>query len=163
MPGIPLRLRAEKLLTGPVVCVQLSTLNAATALVYWIDFALNQDGNTYSYSWRLPCILQSVFLIPMLLIVLVIPETPRWLAAHDRSDESLAVLRRLRGGREDDDVLVAIHKDIVATVIWEKSIGAGSWRDLLKNDRIRSQRRFLTACAVQTFQQLGGINAIICE
>ena len=146
-----------------VVCVQLSTLNFATALVYWIDFGFNQDGNTSSYSWRLPCILQCVFLIPMLLIITIIPETPRWLASHERANESLEVLRRLRKGKEDDEVTVAIHKDIVATAIWEKSIGAGSWRDLIKNDRIRSQRRFFTACAVQIFQQLGGINAIICE
>ena len=99
----------------------------------------------------------------MMLIVFIVPETPRWLAAHDRYDESLEVLRRLRRGKEEDEAIAAIHKDIVATVIWERSIGAGSWKDLLKNDRIRSHRRFLTACAVQIFQQLGGINAIICE
>lgn len=146
-----------------VVCVQLSVLNFATALVYWIDFGFNQDGNTNSYSWRLPCILQCVFLIPMLFIVTIVPETPRWLAAHDRAEESLKVLRRLRKGNYNDEETVTIHKDIVATAIWEKSVGAGSWKDLLKNDRIRSQRRFFTACAVQIFQQLGGINAIICE
>lgn len=143
--------------------MQLTTLNFATALVYWIDFGFNQGGSTGSFSWRLPCILQCIFLIPMLLLIFIIPETPRWLASHEKTDDSLAVLRRLRGGRVDDESIVALHKDIVATAVWERSIGAGSWKDLLKNDRVRSQRRFLTACAVQIFQQLGGINAIICN
>lgn len=146
-----------------VVCMQLSTLNFATALVYWIDFGFNSTGNLSSYAWRVPCILQCVFLFPMLGLITLIPETPRWLAAHDRPDESLAVLRRLRGGKVDDEIIVELHKDIVATAVWEKTIGAGSWKDLVKNDRIRSQRRFYTACAIQIFQQLGGINAIICE
>ena len=143
--------------------MQLSTLNFGTALVYWIDFGFTSDGNTQSYAWRVPCILQCVFLIPMLMLILLIPETPRWLAAHDRADESLAVLRRLRGGKDGDEHIVSLFKDIVATAEWEKEIGAGSWKDLVKQDQIKSQRRFLTACAVQIFQQLGGINAIICR
>ena len=99
----------------------------------------------------------------MLSLILLIPETPRWLVAHDRTDEFLAVLTRLRGGKQDEASISELHKDIVATAVWEKSIGAGSWRDLIRNDRIKSQRRFLTACAIQIFQQLGGINAIICK
>jgi hypothetical protein len=56
-----------------------------------------------------------------------------------------------------------MHSVIVQTVAVEASIGAGSWKDLLKNDRIKSQRRLLIACAIQSFQQLGGINAVICK
>ena len=99
----------------------------------------------------------------MLFLVLLIPETPRWLAGNDRGAESLAVLRRLRRGKVDDEVIVELHKEILGTAEWEKTIGAGRWKDLVRNDRIGSQRRMVTACAVQIFQQLGGINAIICE
>jgi hypothetical protein len=60
----------------------------------------------------------------------------------------------------ESDVL-ALHEDILRTVAVEKAVGAGSWKDLLKNDKIQSQRRFLIACGIQIFQQLGGINAII--
>ena len=146
-----------------VVCMQLSTLNFGTALVYWIDFGFNSTGNQASYAWRVPCILQCIFLFPMILLITLIPETPRWLAAHDRSSEALAVLRRIRGGSDDEEVIVDLHRGIITTVIWEKEIGAGSWKDLIKSDKIKSQRRFFTACAIQIFQQLGGINAIICK
>ena len=97
----------------------------------------------------------------MLLLIAIVPETPRWLASHGRADESLAVLRRLHRHKVADDTIVSLHSEIVRTAAMEAELGAGSWRDLLRNDNIQSQRRFLIACAVQAFQQLGGINALV--
>ncbi|KAL6245174.1 hypothetical protein RBB50_007949 [Rhinocladiella similis] len=54
-----------------------------------------------------------------------------------------------------------LHADILQTVEVEKSLGTGKWKDLIKNDSIQSRRRFLIACGIQAFQQLGGINAVI--
>lgn len=99
----------------------------------------------------------------MLFILLIIPESPRWLAAHDRPDECLAVLQRLASRNDDDITISQLHQTILQTVALEHSLHVGSWKDLLKNDKIKSQQRLLIACAIQTFQQLGGINAIICK
>jgi sugar porter (SP) family MFS transporter len=131
---------------GMYVCMQISTLNFGIFLSYWIDYAFSSVNA--SYAWRVPVILQVIFLLPMFFLVAVVPETPRWLASHGRGQESLEVLRRL-------------HDSIMHTVSMEAEIGAGTWKDLLHNDNIQSQRRFMIACAVQAFQQLGGINAII--
>lgn len=98
----------------------------------------------------------------MFVILRMIPETPRWLAAHDRPDECLSVLLRLKCD-EDEVSVMMLHNSILQTVSYERSVSAGSWRDLFANDRIQSQKRFLIACAIQGFQQLGGINAIICK
>lgn len=144
---------------GLYVCMQLSTLNFGIFLAYWIDYAFS--SHTSSYAWRIPCILQCVFLFPMLLIVAIVPETPRWLASHDRGDESLMVLQRLHRHRMSDANIRLLHADILQTVEVEKSLGTGKWKDLIKNDSIQSRRRFLIACGIQAFQQLGGINAVI--
>ena len=119
--------------------MQLSVLNFGIFLVYWMGYAFS----TYqeSYAWRVPCILQFVFLIPMLVLCFVVDETPRWLVAHDRHDEAMEVLQRLRGHQVASEDIAALHADIVRTAAAEKALGAGSWRDLLRNDSIQSQRR----------------------
>ncbi|KAK7438970.1 hypothetical protein Landi51_11391 [Colletotrichum acutatum] len=144
---------------GIYVCAQLSTLNFGIFLIYWIDYAFS--SHLESYAWRVPVALQCICILPMFIILQIIPETPRWLAAHNRSDECLAVLKRLKCD-EDEDTILALHNSITQTVTYEAENSASSWRDLLVQDRIQSQRRFLIACFLQGAQQLGGINAIIC-
>lgn len=144
---------------GMYVCMQISTLNFGILLSYWIDYGFSSSDS--SYAWRVPVILQVIFLAPMLLLIAIVPGSPRWLASHGRSAESLEVLQRLHSGRMSEHAIASLHEDIMKTVSMEAKIGAGTWKDLLKNDNIQSQRRFLIACAVQAFQQLGGINAII--
>lgn len=139
----------------------MSTLNFGIFLVYWIDYAFS--SHTGSYAWRVPVILQCICIIPILVILTLIPETPRWLASHDRPDECLEILARIHSAPTDNIEVQRLHNTIIQTVAYEASIGAGSWKDLLKNDRIKSQKRLLIACAIQSFQQLGGINAIICK
>lgn len=140
--------------------MQLSTLNLGIFLAYWIDYGFTQSY-TASFAWRTPCILQCIFLVPMLLILLIVPESPRWLASHSREEESLAVLTRLHKHHSTPQQITTLHADIVRTCAYEASLGAGKWSDLFRNDAIQSQRRFLIACAIQSFQQLGGINALI--
>lgn len=141
--------------------MQLSTLNFGIFLVYWIDYAFSTTPS--SYAWRVPVILQTIFLLAILALVSIVPESPRWLAAHDHVDESLAVLRRLRAHQLDNAAILHLHGDILRAVAEEQAIGSGSWKTLLKADRIHSRRRLLIACGIQAFQQLGGINAIVCK
>jgi sugar porter (SP) family MFS transporter len=140
--------------------MQLSTLNLGIFLAYWIDYAFTQNI-TSSSAWRIPCILQCIFLLPMLLLLVIVPESPRWLASHSQSEASLSVLQSLHSHRMTPAQITSLHADIVHTCAYEASLGAGKWSDLLSNDAIQSQRRFLIACAIQAFQQLGGINALI--
>lgn len=135
--------------------MQLSTLNFGIFLVYWIGYGFS--SHTSSYAWRVPCILQIAMLTPMLILCWLIDETPRWLVAHDRHDEALEVLRRLRGQTMPVEQIQVLYEDIVKTAQMEKALDAGSWKHLLKNDSIQSFRRLMIACGIQAMQQLGGM------
>lgn len=69
---------SPKATRGIYVCAQLSTLNFGIFMVYWIDYAFGKVAGAPSYAWRVPVILQCVFLVPMLFILWIIPETPRY-------------------------------------------------------------------------------------
>jgi hypothetical protein len=130
-------------------------------MVYWIDFGLSNVNS--SVAWRVPTVLQCVFLILQLLLLPLVPDTARWYASHDRHEEALMVLKRMYGHRESEEFIRNLHADILQTVAVETSIGAGSWKDLLKDDSIHSRHRLFLACGIQIMQQLGGNTAVLCR
>lgn len=112
--------------------MQLSTLNFGILTSYWVDFGFSYI--TESYSWRIPVILQCIFLVPMLALLFIIPDTPRWLAAHGQADKALQVLRQLNRGKLEDEAVVRVHQNIVKAAAYEEALNAGSWKDLVRSD-----------------------------
>ncbi|KAG6293246.1 hypothetical protein E4U46_007822 [Claviceps purpurea] len=151
---------SPKATRGIFVCAQLSTLNLGIFLVYWIDYAFS--SNTAAYAWRIPVSLQGICLALMLLLLPLIPETPRWLAAHGRADECARVLAAMQDATLNDIEVQRQHASIMQAIALEASQqhGSSSWRHLLADDGVHSRSRLLMACAIQAFQQLGGINAV---
>lgn len=144
---------------GLYVCMQLSTLNFGIFLVYWIDYAFSY--HTQSFAWRIPVILQEVFLFAMIILAFLVDDTPRWLAAHDRTDEAFEVLARLNDGRHTPEETTIQFNDILNVIRIENSIATSSWKKVLKSDNISSWRRFFIACGIQFMQQAGGINSLV--
>ncbi|KAL1404841.1 hypothetical protein Q8F55_008451 [Vanrija albida] len=143
---------------GRFICVQLTVLNLGIMVAYWAGYGASK--NTAQHTWRIPVACQACFQVPILVLIFIVPESPRWLASHGRVDDALKVVARLKGLALDSPEVKAMHDEIVATVEYDRQQGGGGWKDLLRNDKIKSRRRFLIACSIQFFQQLGGQNAL---
>lgn len=113
-------------------------------------------------SWRFPLAFQLIFMIILYATVPWLPESPRWLIAHEYEDEAFSILGALENKEEDDPFILAQHKEIVYTVQYERD-NAVPWSMLLRgktNDKggTKTIRRLLLGAGTQAMQQLSGIN-----
>ncbi|WNO55140.1 sugar porter family MFS transporter [Stakelama saccharophila] len=115
-------------------------------LAYAIGYLFAQTEN-----WRA---MFGVAAIPALLLVLgvlILPESPRWLVRSGRGDDALASLRRTRGADEAERDLAEIERHAAAT--------RPSLRAMLADPWVRHV--LLIALALAAFQQALGINTIV--
>ena len=93
---------------GAIVSLNQLCITAGILVSYLVGFALAgvSDG------WRWMVALGAVPGIILSLGMLVLPESPRWLAGHNRTRDAESVLRRLRGTADISDELSALRTDI---------------------------------------------------
>lgn len=112
----------------------------------------NIPGNM---SWRIPSWLQAVPSLIQLVLCLFIPESPRWLIAHDRHDEAFAILVKYHAeGDTESDFVKAEFAHMRTTLELEMEFSKRSYLDLLRTAGMR--RRTLLASAVGLFKQWSG-------
>ncbi|MCH6159421.1 sugar porter family MFS transporter [Streptomyces marispadix] len=114
---------------------------------YLVGYALAGPGG-----WRWMFALAAVPAVVLVLGMLPLPESPRWLVGQGRTEEAAGVLRRLR--RPGSDIAGEIA-DIQAVRTEER--GAG-WR-ALRGSWVRPA--LVVALGIAAFSQLTGINAMV--
>ena len=88
-------------------------------VAYWIDYACS--FLTTGAQWRLPISVQIIFASAAIGLIMLLPESPRWLLYHDRHDQAEEILARLYPSHDPDmakrqmaKVLIAIEHEKVA-------------------------------------------------
>ncbi|KAI9018127.1 hypothetical protein CLU79DRAFT_761851 [Phycomyces nitens] len=151
---------APKEMRGRLVStIQLSS-GLGMGIAYWIDYAgLKVDG---SMAWRLPFGLQLIPAIIFFVGMLATPESPRYLVQKQQDRRAIEVLATIRGDgtRDHPDVLMEFT-EIKQSITYERQHTSGDYWYLFKRGNDNNQRRLLLGMAVQIFQQLTGVNAIL--
>lgn len=140
---------------GAAVVLESFFISAGLALSAW--FNLGMSFTTGSVSWRLPLAMSALWALVVLLVVPMLPESPRWLLLKGRTAEAREVLAALEG-TDPDSLLVQASMTQISESI--EAVGQGRFADVFKNGELRLFNRACLACAGQMFQQLTGINAI---
>ena len=134
---------------GRLVTIQQIAIVAGITLVYFVNWAIASQGNEawgLSVGWRWMMASEAVPAGIFLLLLLLIPDSPRWLVLRGRQDQALAVLRRIG----DDLTAQATLKEIEATLV-EKTRPLLSFGGTV----------ILVGIMLSVFQQFIGINAVL--
>lgn len=132
-----------------------------TIFLQWMNYGFTFIPHS-DVSWRFPLAFQCFFAIVTIALVLVTPESPRWLVMRGRVSEARNILSRLLAKPEDDPAVIDEIQNLVATVHHEAEVQQPS---ILKeifasNNKQQTFRRMLLGAGTAFFQQMGGTNVI---
>ncbi|CCX32891.1 putative Myo-inositol transporter 1 [Pyronema domesticum] len=128
---------------------------------YWFDYGLSYVKG--DISWRLPIALQMLFAMVTLTMIFFLPESPRWLVAHDNVEEAAHVLACLESTTATPSTpsVVAALTDIQTAIAAEHAAGPVQWKELWTEGELKNRTRVLLACGINFFQQMSGCNALV--
>tara|TARA_R110002003_G_scaffold45_1_gene3441 strand:- start:11362 stop:12306 length:945 start_codon:yes stop_codon:yes gene_type:complete len=114
---------------------------------------------TNNGQWRTSLGIQVIPAVFLAALILLFPESPRWLIDHGRVEDGLRTLAQLHAhGNENDPWVQAEFQQIQDMLTFEHEHEAKSYSELFK-DRSCFRRLFL-ACALQASVQMTGVSAI---
>ncbi|KAE8154076.1 general substrate transporter [Aspergillus avenaceus] len=145
---------------GKLVIIELVLNVAGYSLSNWMTFAFSFVPGPAS--WRFPLAFQFIFVFILYATVPWLPESPRWLLSHDRTENAQQIIADLEDKDVNDPYVIAAYTEIVSAVQYEREHNV-PWMDLLRG-KTGDQggtcviRRMLLGAGAQAMQQLAGIN-----
>jgi SP family sugar:H+ symporter-like MFS transporter len=146
---------APKWIRGTIVGAYQLAITFGLFLAAIVNNSTKDRPDTGCY--RIPVAIQFAWAIILVVGMLLLPETPRFLIKKDRYEEATKALARLRRMDVNDPDLVAELAEIQANHEFEMSLGQASYLEILRGSL---GKRLATGCAVQGLQQLAGCNFI---
>ncbi|KAM0803762.1 general substrate transporter [Usnea florida] len=146
---------------GALLIIQSALIAFGHPLSTFMGLASSQ-AEPSSFAWRWPIAFQGVFLVIILMTLPFLPESPRWLAQHDKIDEAVEVFARLEGkGVSKDHPSVIIQRDeVMASVRQELLLGSTSWGEVFTEGKNRNLSRVLLGIGPYMMNQWCGINSL---
>lgn len=104
-------------------------------------------------AWRLPIATQIAFAIPIAILMIPLPESPRWLIQRGRIDDATKVLMQNYGVDEYDEELQTERKSIIDICDLERKAGF-HWTSIFKKDAVQTGWRIFLSCLILTMNQV---------
>ncbi|KAK5123277.1 hypothetical protein LTR85_002707 [Meristemomyces frigidus] len=112
-----------------------------------------------TWAWRIPTLIQGFPALVAMMILLILPESPRWLIYQDRTDEALDVLARINATDRADTLVQLQYQEVMDTIAYEKAEGHQlGFREIVRTKPNR--KRLALALSVSPIVMLTGSNII---
>ncbi|KAL2833959.1 general substrate transporter [Aspergillus pseudoustus] len=143
---------------GALLTLQGTFTILGVVIAYWMDYGTSFTES--SFQWRFPLAFQAIFAIFLILQVIGLPETPRWLVQHDRHEEARAVVGAIESKPANDPDVVRTILDIQVGLEEEQKGGPFRFKELFTWGDEQNLRRLLITISVELGQQFTGSNMI---
>lgn len=151
---------AHPSIRGRITALQQFMLGVGALCASWISYGTFIGFPTSSTKqWRIPLGIQIVPAVVLGSLILLFPESPRWLIDHGKEEEGFKILAQLHShGDESDPWVRAEFQQIKESVRFEHANQAKSYVELFTS--LSSFRRVLLCTALQASIQMTGVSAI---
>jgi MFS family permease len=127
----------------------------------WVGYGSRHTSDASSFQWRFPLGFQIIPSVLLLVGLIWLPESPRYLIEKDRDDEGMKILRKLHYNGSNDEWIQTEYNEIRATLSAEKAITAPGWAVMFTVPQWR--KRLLLGTLIQLFTQLTGISKYLID
>ena len=142
---------------GRLLSAQGTVTILGLCIAYWLDYGLSFVDS--QAQWRFPISFQAFFAVFLVLQMLPLPETPRWLCEQDRGDEAARVLARLQADQPADEhtaEVVLMRRQIETAIELESAGGPFKYKELFSGGKVQNFRRVILAGLINIMQQFTG-------
>lgn len=124
-------------------------------LAFTSNAIIAQVGGESGGVWRWMLVLATIPAVVLWFGMLVMPESPRWLASKTRFTEALDVLKQVRSQQRAEDELA----EVTALAVKEEQQNLGGWQDMKTNPWLR--KLMFVGFGIAIVQQITGVNTIM--
>jgi len=146
---------APKWIRGTIVGAYQLAITIGLLLAAVVNNATKKRDDSGSY--RIPIAIQFLWSIIVVVGLLFLPETPRYLIKMDKYEAAAKSLGKLRRLPIDHPAVIEELNEVQANHMYEMSLGKSTYMDCVKGTL---GKRLLTGCLLQSLQQLTGVNFI---
>ncbi|KAL6406606.1 hypothetical protein AUP68_09406 [Ilyonectria robusta] len=140
---------------GALLTLQGRVTILGVVISYWMDYGTSFTES--SLQWRFPLAFQALFAILLILQVIGLPESPRWLVQHEQYEEARHIIAAIADKPDDDADVNRTLLDIRNGLEEEQKDGPSASRNFSSGARLVVPRPLLLQTAQVIQSRIGGL------
>ncbi|KAJ5539981.1 hypothetical protein N7513_008313, partial [Penicillium frequentans] len=143
---------------GLIVGLSQQMIGVGFIVSTWVGYGSLRASDSSQFQWRFPLAFQVVPALVLVIGMVFVPESPRFLVEKGRYAEAMRVLRKLHYDGSNGDWIDAEFNEICQANESGKLVAVPSWVSMFTVAKWRT--RMLHGLAVQVFTAMTGVNVI---